>query len=466
VAAILIVDDDPIFCTPFTAYLKKLGHQCQTAQTFSQGAALSRDVDFDVVFLDVLLPDANGLECINYFINAPSSPELIIITGKSEISGAEMALENGAWDYLEKPPAYDDVKLTLKRALQFRDNKMVSPTREGFKSDFIIGRSPVLKKCLDLVAKSARTDGNLFISGETGTGKDLIANAVHMNSKRAGAPFIAVDCTNLPDTLVENLLFGHAKGAFTGAVDKNDGLIKQADKGTLFLDEVGDLSPAAQKSILRVLQNKTFRPLGMNKELSCDFRLISATNRDLQAMVEQGTFRKDLFYRLVTHHIHLPPLRERPDDIVLLADYYMEKICAQFGIRPKTMSDDFINTLMVYDWKGNIRELISVLHAAVAGGLNEPRLNPHHLPVALRIFSRKKTWEEQRPLEQGNENGLGTDETGFPSLKDFRLLNESQYLDALVGLSGGRIEKACTMAGVSRSGLYHLLEKHNKKLNP
>ncbi|NDY74669.1 sigma-54-dependent Fis family transcriptional regulator, partial [Desulfobacter hydrogenophilus] len=310
-----------------------------------------------------------------------------------------MALENGAWDYLEKPPAYDDVKLTLKRALQFRDNKMVSPTREGFKSDFIIGRSPVLKKCLDLVAKSARTDGNLFISGETGTGKDLIANAVHLNSERSGAPFIAVDCTNLPDTLVENLLFGHAKGAFTGAVDKNEGLIKQADKGTLFLDEIGDLSTAAQKSILRVLQTKTFRPLGMNKELSCDFRLISATNRDLQAMVKQRTFRKDLFYRLVTHHIHLPPLRERPDDIVLLADYYMEKICAQFGIRPKAMSDDFIDTLMVYDWKGNIRELISVLHAAVASGLNEPRLNPHHLPVALRIFSRKKTWEEQRPLE-------------------------------------------------------------------
>lgn len=464
-ASILIVDDDPIFCAPFVAYMEKLGHQCRVAQTLSDGLDLAQGYYFDVVFLDVILPDANGLEGINNFIESHSSPEIIIITGESEISGAEMALKNGAWDYLEKPPSYDDVKLTLKRALQFRKSKIDYNEQDKLTLDFIVGQNVKLKKCIDTVAKAIKTEGNLFITGETGTGKDLIAKAAHVNSKRAKANFVTVDCTNLPDNLVESLLFGHLKGSFTGAVENSDGLIKQADKGTLFLDEVGDLSKAAQKSILRVLQNKKYRPIGLKNEVNCDFKLISATNRDLKKMVDRGAFRKDLYYRLVTYHIHLPPLRERLDDIKLLTHHYISKICDQFGINPKNISKDFVETLMLYDWKGNIRELISVLHSSIANAMNEPKLNPHHLPVELRIYCRQKNLVEKKRLGQGVQTNLEMDDLKFPCLKDFRRINESQYLDSLIKLCQGNIEKACNISAVSRSGLYHLLEKHKKKLN-
>ena len=463
-ASILIVDDDPIFCAPFATFMEKLGHQCRIAQTLSDGLACAQDYYFDVVFLDVILPDANGLEGINHFIESHSSPEIIIITGKSEMSGAEMALKNGAWDYLEKPPSYDDVKLTLKRALQYRKSKIDYSEQDKLNLDFIIGQNVKLRKCIDTVVKAIKTEGNLFISGETGTGKDLIAKAAHVNSKRAKANFVTVDCTNLPDNLVESLLFGHLKGSFTGAVDHSDGLIKQADQGTLFLDEVGDLSKTAQKSILRVLQNKKYRPIGLKNELDCDFKLISATNRDLKKMVTKGTFRKDLYYRLVTYHIHLPPLRERLDDIKLLTQHYISKICDQFGIHPKDISKDFVETLMLYDWKGNIRELINILHSSIANAMNEPKLNPHHLPVELRIYCRQKNLAEKKRLGQGVQENLKLDDIRFPCLKDFRRINESQYLDSLIELSGGNIEKACNISEVSRSGLYHLLEKHKKKM--
>lgn len=461
---ILLVDDDPIFCTPFAACMEKLGHQCHVAENFYDGLNLVKTVGFDVVFLDVILPDANGLEGINNFITAPSSPELIIITGKSESSGAEMALKNGAWDYLEKPPAYEDIKLCLKRALQFRKNKLASDAGNELNTEFIIGQNVKLKQCIDIVSKAAKTSGNVLITGETGTGKDLIAKAVHVNSKSSTAAFVVVDCTNLPDNLVESLLFGHLKGSFTGAHHHREGLVKQADGGTLFLDEVGDLSETAQKSILRVLQNKTYRPLGSKIEFECDFRLISATNRNLRKMVDEGRFRKDLYYRLVTYHVHLPSLRDRPDDIRLLATHYIEKICSQFGINTKDVSGDFIETLLLYSWRGNIRELINVLHASIANAMNESRLNPYHLPVELRIYCRQKKLEQKKRLEQGVQKTLELDQIQFPCLKDFRRINESQYLDSLIKLSRGSSENACRISGVSRSGLYNLLEKHRKKL--
>ena len=463
-ASILVVDDDPIFCVPFVSFMEKLGHQCRTAHHFSKGVELAGEYYFDIVFLDVVLPDASGLEGISLFMDSHSFPEIIIITGKSDISGAETALENGAWDYLEKPLSYDKLKLTLKRALQFRKNKIETDAREWMKSDAIIGQSIKLKKCLDIAAKAAKTDGNLFITGETGTGKGLMAQAVHFNSSRANDKFIIVDCTNLPDNLVESLLFGHKKGSFTGAVDNSEGLIGQAHGGTLFLDEIGDLPPGGQKSILRVLQDKTFRPIGSKVEQTCDFRIISATNKNLEKMVVNGSFRKDLYYRLVTYHIHIPPLRERLEDIKELTRHYIENICEQMSIQSKDVSQDFIETLMVYNWKGNVRELISVLHSAIANALNESRLNPYHLPVAVRIYCRRKTWEKKQ--NRNFEEMLPESEADFPTLKDFRYMNESQYLDALVSLSGGKVDRACRLAGISRSGLYHLLEKHEKKLKP
>lgn len=469
-AKILIVDDDPMFCDPFSFSMEEMGHQCHVAETFFKGLELARNNDFDIVFLDVILPDGNGIEGIADFVNVNSSPELIIITGEGNHSGAEIALKNGAWDYLEKPPSYGDLKLLIKRALEFRKNKMLFNGQELLNREFIIGKNIKLRNCLDIVAKAVKIEGSVLITGETGTGKELMAKAVHFNSKRAKHNFVTLDCTNLPVNLVENLLFGHVKGVFTGAVNDSEGIIKQADKGTLFLDEIGDLPLEAQKSLLSVFQTKRYRPLGSKKEFSCDFRVIAATNRDLKEKVDKGEFRKDLYFRLVTYHIQLPPLRERLDDIKPLTNHYVAKICDEFEINTKGISKDFIDALMRCKWNGNVRELINVLHTTIANAMNEPMIYPHHLPVDLRIhlckqnLSGEKKQKEISPLDIQWSDLLKNDKQNFLSLKKFRTLSEALYLEHLIRSSGGNAEKAVAMAGVSRSSFYQLLSKHNKKL--
>ena len=469
-ANILIVDDDPIFCEPFSFSMKEMGHQCHVAETFFGGLQMARENDFDIVFLDVILPDANGIEGIVDFVNVDSSPELVIITGKGNHSGAEIALKNGAWDYLEKPPAYGDLKLLIKRALDFRKNKLLFNGQALLNREFIIGKNIKLLNCLDIVARAAKIEGSVLITGETGTGKELMAKAVHFNSKRAKHNFITVNCTNLPANLVDNLLFGHVKGVFTGAVNDSDGIIKQADKGTLFLDEIGDLPLDAQKSLLSVLQTKKYRPLGSKKEFICDFRVISATNKDLIKQVDKGLFRKDLYFRLVTYHIQLPKLRERLDDLKPLTNHYVAKICDEFEINTKGISKDFIDALMSCKWNGNVRELINVLHTTIANAINEPMIYPHHLPVDIRIQLCKQNLSEEKKQTTDTSMDiqwsdiLKNDKNNFLTLKQFRKIADSVYLDHLIKISKGKPENAFRLADVSRSSFYQLLAKHKKKL--
>jgi two-component system, NtrC family, response regulator len=460
---ILVVDDDQIFYSPFISYLSGQGHECHVAENLSAGIKIAQENDYDIVFLDVILPDANSLKSIADFKKCGSSPEIIVVTGKGESSGAELALKNGAWDYLEKPPAYSDIKLIINRVLRYRENK--PKIHDLLNRDFIVGRNETLRCCLELISKAAKSDGGVLITGETGTGKELVAKAIHINSKRAKRGFITVDCTNIPVSLVENLLFGHVKGVFTGADKDAEGLIKQADDGTLFLDEIADLPISAQKSLLGTLQSKKFRALGAKQETLCDFRVISATNKDLNKMQADGLFRRDLYYRLVTYHIHLPPLRERLDDIKLLASHYVSKICEEFGIDIKGVSSDFFDTLTLYEWPGNIRELINVLHTTIANAMSEPMIYPHHLPLDIRIHLRKTSLNSQplqRKLVASATEAVQTAQ--LPPIKDFRDATESKYLDALIRLSGGDADKMCRIADVSRSGLYKLLGKHGKRL--
>lgn len=462
---ILIVDDDQVFSAPFVSYLADEGHQCHVAENLSDGLRMAAENDYDIVFLDVLLPDASGLEGISEFKQVDSSPEIIVVTGKGDSTGAEIALKNGAWDYLEKPPSYSDIRLIINRALRYRDNKYQANYQHNLNRDFIIGNDVKLRDCLDTVAKAAKSDGNVLITGETGTGKELIAKAVHINSKRAIRNFVTVDCTNIPVNLAENLLFGHVRGVFTGADKDSEGLIKQADGGTLFLDEIADLPLSAQKSLLGALQNKKIRPLGAKNEINCDFRVISATNKDLIAMQADDSFRKDLYYRLVAYHIHLPPLKKRFEDIKLLTRHYNVKICKEFGIDTKGVSDDFTQALIRYEWPGNIRELINVLHTTISNAINEPMLYPHHLPVGVRIHLRKTSLKGQPEKTALIPPGIpAPDSPVLSSLKAFRKSAEAKYLDELIKISGGNAKKACDIAKVSRSGLYQLLEKHAKQL--
>jgi len=330
----------------------------------------------------------------------------------------------------------------------------------------IVGSSKQLSDCLSSLLEAAATDASVLLCGETGTGKELFARAIHQNSLRAHGNFVAVDCTVLPETIVGSLLFGHEKGSFTGADKTCEGLIRQAHRGTLFLDEVGELSPTLQKAFLRVLQEHRFRPIGNNVEVDSDFRLVAATNRDLPQSVARGQFRQDLLYRLQSYLIELPPLRSRTDDIQPLANYYVDLLCKRYGFCSKQLTPEFIQTLSLYPWPGNIRELINTLEQALFMAQQETTLFPKHLPQKIRIQVAKSALKSH-----SINTGIPPAYTAntLPCLQDFRTgvfnLAEKQYLASLVQYAGQNISHACQLSGLSRSRLYSLLKKHQVSLH-
>ena len=312
-AEVLIIDDDEQMCRLLSETIKRMNHHAVYSMTLEKGLEAAVSGPFDVVFLDVNMPDGSGLDIIPRIRASATSPEVIIMTGAGDPDGAEIAIKNGAWDYLQKPLSSKSIHLPINRVLQYRDSlKTAAQITVALKRKGILGGSLLLKNCMDALARSANSDANVLITGETGTGKELFAKALHENSSRAQDNFVVVDCAALPETLVESVLFGHVKGAFTGAEAAQDGLIKQADEGTLFLDEVGELPITVQKKFLRVLQEHRFRPVGGKHEIQSRFRLVAATNRDLTAMVDAHQFRRDLLYRINTSRIHLPPCATIP----------------------------------------------------------------------------------------------------------------------------------------------------------
>jgi two-component system NtrC family response regulator len=473
---ILIIDDDEMMCKAMCMLAEQMGHESTYANTINEGLEKTSSVPFDVVLLDVMMPDGNGLDVLPKIGDTSSKPEVIIITTAGDPDGAELAIRSGAWDYIEKTSSVKEMMLPLSRALQYRQEKLSKLAPVVLKRERIVGNSPRMKACLDLLAQAAVSDVNVLITGETGTGKELFARAIHFNSprndkgslsqaingnrSRADKHFVVVDCTALPETLVESVLFGHERGAFTGADKTQEGLIKQADGGTLFLDEIGELPLATQKAFLRVLQERRFRPVGGKVEIESNFRLIVATNRDLNQMTEQGEFRKDLLFRLRSLTIDLPPLRERPEDIKDLVRFHVARLCDRYGIATKGFSSDFFDALMAYDWPGNVRELVNTLDGAIAVAGNDPTLYNKHLPVHIRIqmarTSVSKGTHENHRFQGGNNY-----DAGIPNLKDFRLSLEKEYFENLVSFTNGDARRACQISGLSRSRFYELLSKHN-----
>ena len=459
---ILIIDGDRTAGEMLSRVIVSMGHEISWQKSAATGLAAAQSEYFDVVCLDVLLPDGNWLDLMIQIRNLRFGPVVLIMTAHGDPNGAELAINNGAWDYITKPISRDRLKHFIQGALDHRKAKQALYADFTVNRGGIIGKSQALNRAIEDVMKVSSGNANVLIQGETGSGKELFARAVHENSSRSQNRFVTVDCATLPDTIVENLLFGHAKGAFTGANQSTGGLIRQADGGTLFLDEIGELPWHVQKNFLRVLQEKCFMPVGSNKIVKSDFRLVSATNKNLEKMVERREYREDLFFRIGVYTINVPPLRERVEDIDMLLDYYMDKLCRLTGINPKIFTQDYLEIVHKYSWPGNVRELFNSLEHSVASAKMESRLLPIHLPLSIRA----KVSRDLIQSELHDETSVQS-ETDIirlvgppPSLKEFRFNIEQVYLQRVINYCGGNRQEACKITGISRTRLFELLKKH------
>lgn len=461
-AEILVMDDDVQFNGILAQHLQDAGHGVSCATTLREGVEKAGQYTFDVIFLDVGLPDGSGLDALPDLTQGALPPEVIIITGFDDAQSAELAIQCGAWDFVHKRQPVQAMMLSLNRALQYRESRKNSAVRVAFHMPELVGRSASFRGGVNLAAQAASSDVNVLIDGESGTGKGMLAMAIHENSRRSARPFIVVDCAALPENLIGSVIFGHEKGAFTGADRKIVGLAKQADGGTLFLDEIGDLPLEIQRTFLRVLQDHRFRPLGSQNEIGSDFRLIAATNRDLDRLVEEGSFRADLLFRLRMLTISLPPLRDRMDDVPVLAQHFVSRECAFRGGKIKGMAEDFLEALSAYRWPGNVRELSHAIAGAVAKATNDPLLFAMHLPAHIRIPLAKAS-SNLRDEAPAMSSSLNAGQR-FGPLRELRDEFERAYLGELKKRSHGDIETACRLSGLSRPHIYALLRKHNLKL--
>ncbi|MGE4506521.1 MAG: sigma-54-dependent transcriptional regulator [Desulfovibrionaceae bacterium] len=470
IVRILLIDQDRSFCDSFLGMLGDETFHCSACGSMREARAMRGDEAYDLIFVGSELPEGSGVEQISSLQQFPGEPTVVLVTSGDSLESAEAAIMKGAWDYLTKPCSVRNVKLTIRRAMRFRDNKRNGNGKSSFKRPGIVGSSAKLQMCLDAASKAANCQISTLIYGETGTGKELFARAIHDNSQRHDGPFVVMDCTNIPETLTESILFGHTKGAFTGATDDRTGLFKLACGGTLFLDEVGELELQQQRSLLRVLQEQRFRPVGSAKELKSNFRLIAATNRDLKAMVEDGDFRQDLYYRLTGILIGIPPLRERRADIATLLDHYLGRVCSEKNASAKQMSDEYRRTMLEYDWPGNIRELINAVYYSFEMAMHDELLLVQHLPVDIRVGSLKKVAAglegEGACLTRCSGAALASRfaaNKDLPSFKTARRLVvdelEKEYFRHLVEISEGSHQKACEISGLSKARLYELLKK-------
>jgi len=368
-ARILIADDEEIVIRSCLRILDGDDFQVEAVQDGREALRKIEENPYDVMILDIMMPNMDGLEVLRRVKETHPNMDVIMITGLSQIDTAVQAMKLGAFDYISKPFEPDELKLVVQRALERRrllqeNLTLKSELSSKYRFENIIGLSPQMQAVYRLIAQCAPTSSTVLITGESGTGKELIARAIHYNSLRKDKPFVAVDCNALSENLLESELFGHVKGAFTSAVVNKKGMFEVAGSGTLFLDEIGNISMSIQAKLLRVLQEREFRAVGDTRTLIANFRLVTATNKDLKAMVAAGTFRDDLYYRINIFPIHAPALRERKGDIPALAYHFLKVFSAELGKKITDISEGALSTLVNYGWPGNVRELENVMHRA------------------------------------------------------------------------------------------------------
>ena len=450
---VLIVDDEPDVVANWARLLGRDDYPCITATDGERALALLESERPEIVLTDLKMPRVDGMQILRHALEIDTEAVVIVITGHGTVESAVEAMRAGAFDYLLKPlPSNDVLRLAVGRAAERRrlveeNRRLREPLapRSGF--DNVIGKSPAMLAVFDLVRKAARSEANILIQGESGTGKELIARAIHAQSARAAEVFIPVDCAALPDALLESELFGHERGAFTGADRTKPGMIEVADRGTLFLDEIGELPLPLQSKLLRALQERQIRRVGGTKFVNVDVRLVSATNRDTAELVRKGEFRDDLFYRVNVITIALPPLRERTGDVNLLAHHFLRRYGRNREHLLEGFEPEVLGRLEAYSWPGNVRELQNVVERACAladGQVVRVRDLPDH--VRGRSGQAPAVPGKDLPLAEAREAWLQ--------------VFAQEYLTDLLRRHGGNISQAAKTAGVDRKTLHRLLAKH------
>ena len=448
---ILLIDDEPDLRDSLQDHLEDAGHKVEIASDGGAGARLLDSRSFDLVICDVRLPEIDGLTLFRRIRKESPKTDVILMTGYSEVAHAVAALKEGAYDYLTKPFDVDELMLQVQRIHENRRLRSELENVRGELSDRgaqtrLIGESPGIRRVHEMIKMVAQSDAPALVTGESGSGKEVVARLIHDQSSRADKPFVAVNCGALAENLIEAELFGHERGAFTGAVRKRDGRFKAAHGGTLFLDEVAELPQAAQAKLLRVLQEGVVEPLGTNTPVQVDVRIISATHRNLRERIKTGLFREDLFYRINVIEIPLPPLRERPGDLPLLLGHFIQRHTTPGAAAP-SVSPAAWAALVRHPFPGNVRELShAVEHAMVLSGGNE--IDLAHLPASIA--------GGDAPLPRASEVDPGTVRPLHDALRDF----EHQYLLRALRASAGKRTRTAEMLGISRKTLWEKL-RHN-----
>ena len=453
---ILVVDDEPSIREFLQIMLEREGYQVSCADNGKTAIKLFEQEQYDVVIADIRMPKVNGFEVLTEIKRLSPETKVIMITAFASFESAVESMKEGAYDYITKPFNIDEVKATIRRALEkpgTQDKANRKQKENGKKEQFagMISASQEMLRIFTLIPRAGTSKANVLITGESGTGKELVARAIHSNSPRSSGPIITINCGGVPEQLLESELFGYTKGSFTGALTDKIGLFEAADKGTIFLDEIGDLPLALQVKLLRIVQEKSFKPVGGTKEISVDVRIISATNINLEEQVIQGTFREDLFYRLNVIHIRIPPLRERKEDIPILAQHFLEQYSRESGKEIRTISSYALKSLLDYSFPGNVRELENIVERSVA--LETSNII---LPESLTL-SRYKRNKEHGELTDSDIPPEGID------LEQVVGKLEKQLLLKALQKSNGEMKQAAKLLNIPYRSIRYRLEKFGIK---
>jgi two-component system nitrogen regulation response regulator NtrX len=449
---VLVIDDEAGIRDSLRMMLEYEGYECLAASTGQEGLGLAEREAPDLVLLDVKMPGTDGLEVLDRLRGMNETLPIIVISGHGTISTAVDATKRGAFDFIEKPFASDRVLVSLRNALDQRrlrdENRSLKRTVELRHQ--MVGESPELREVMAAISRAAPTSATVLIQGESGVGKELVARMIHRNSLRGRERFVQVNCAAIPEELIESELFGHEKGSFTGAAEKQVGKFEQADRGTIFLDEVGDMSPKTQAKVLRVLQEGEVERLGSARTTKVDVRVIAATNKNLEAEIEKGSFREDLYFRLAVIPIFVPPLRERPGDVALLVRHYMDFFSRENNTRPRRVTPAAMEALQRYRWKGNIRELRNTVERLMIMTPGDT-IDVADLPTAVRSPGAAPS-RATAPLDG--------DATRAATLREFKDSSERSYLVAKLRENGWNISKTAEVIDTPRSNLYKKLEQY------
>lgn len=458
---ILLVDDEPDFLRLLKRLIRVEMPLCEVLAADSGSKALEfmNQYEIDVVCLDVKMPDTDGFELLSVIRSSYPLTTVIMITAYGCIEIAVRAIKEGAYDFITKPLEQDVFLITLKKALErvklLKENLRLRESIKHYEVfQNIVGISPAIRKVFDAIRMVAPTDVTVLIRGESGTGKELIARAIHELSDRRNGPFVPVNCPAVPEQILESELFGYKKGAFTHAIHDRKGLFQEAQRGTIFLDEIGDIPMGIQTKLLRALQEKEIKPLGDNHTVKVDVRVIASTNQDLERKISEGTFREDLFYRLNVVPIFVPPLRERREDIPLLAEHFLKKYADKFKKPVKTLSTETMTLLMSREWKGNIRELENTIMRGVLFSVSEELL-PRDLGFENERAHQSSPFVSSSFID--DDKSLSYKAAKKKILHDFH----RQFFGHLLSLTNGNISQAAKLCGLERQALQYILKRYN-----